>query len=302
VSSPRGEQVVDTTRFAPSPTGYLHRGHAFAAWQAAEATQGGRFLVRIEDLDRGRARPEFESALLEDLAWLGLEWEQPVLRQSTRSDAYRSAVARLQAQELLYPCFCTRREIAAEIARAVEAPHGSQLGSNHREPNSDGLRYPGTCRHLSAAERQRRCAAGEPFALRLDAAAAVARLGPLSFQECGAGPDGEHGEIAVEAERFGDVVLARKDLPAAYHLAVVVDDAFQGVTLVTRGHDLFDATHIQRVLQALLELPVPRYAHHRLILEGDRKLSKRDGSTSLRSLRAAGIHPRQLRAELFCER
>jgi glutamyl-Q tRNA(Asp) synthetase len=291
---------VETTRFAPSPTGYLHRGHAFAAWQAAEAAQGGRFLLRIEDLDHGRARPEYERALLEDLAWLGLEWEQPMLRQSTRGDAYRAAVARLQEQGLVYPCFCTRREIADEVARAVEAPHGSgRPEAALREPTAAGPRYPGTCRHLSAAEKQRRRDAGQPYALRLDATAAAGRLGPLNFHEYGVGPAGEHGKIAVEPRRFGDFVLARKDLPAAYHLAVVVDDAFQGVTLVTRGQDLFEATHIQRVLQALLELPAPRYAHHRLILEGDRKLSKRDGAISLGSLRAAGVGPGQLRAELF---
>jgi glutamyl-Q tRNA(Asp) synthetase len=275
---------MEITRFAPSPTGYLHLGHAFAALTAAASAEGGRFLVRIEDLDRGRFRPEYEAALLEDLAWLGLNWEQPVLRQSTRGEAYRTAVAALAAQELLYPCFCTRKEIAEEMVHAVEAPHRA------------APHYPGTCRRLSPDEVRRRQAQGQPFALRLNAAAAAARLPALSFEEGGAGPAGEHGHIAVDPERFGDVVLTRKDLPAAYHLAVVVDDAFQGVTLVTRGHDLFQATHVQRVLQALLNLPVPRYAHHPLILEAGRKLSKRDGSTTLRGLRAAGVTPTQIRA------
>jgi glutamyl-Q tRNA(Asp) synthetase len=278
---------VDTTRFAPSPTGYLHLGHARAALVAAEAARGGRFLVRIEDLDYGRARAEYETALFEDLAWLGLTWELPVLRQSERGEAYRTAAASLGAQGLLYPCFCTRREIALEMARAAEAPH-----------RPGGSRYPGTCRRLPAEEVQRRQAEGQPFALRLDAPAAAARLPELHFEEGGRGPAGERGRIAVDPLRFGDVVLARKDLPAAYHLAVVVDDAFQGVTLVTRGHDLFQATHVQRVLQALLGLAVPRYAHHGLVLEDGRKLSKRDGSTTLRALRAQGITPAQVRAQL----
>jgi glutamyl-Q tRNA(Asp) synthetase len=277
---------VETTRFAPSPTGYLHLGHALAALTAAEAARGGRFLVRIEDLDRGRARPEYEAALLEDLAWLGLSWELPALRQSGRGEAYIEATGALGAQGLLYPCFCTRREIAHEIARAAEAPHLTES------------RYPGTCRRLSVAEARRRQEQGQPFALRLDAAAAAARLPELTFEECGRGPRGEQGRLAVDALHLGDVVLARKDLPAAYHLAVVVDDAFQGVTLVTRGHDLFEATHVQRVLQALLGLPAPRYAHHRLVLEGERKLSKRDGATTLRALRAEGITPAQIRARL----
>lgn len=258
------------TRFAPSPTGYLHLGHAFAAWTAARA--GERFLLRIEDLDQGRAREEFVAGIFEDLAWLGLSWEEPVLRQSRRMAAYRDALARLSP--FTYPCFCTRKEIAEEIARAVEAPHGP-----------DGPLYPGTCRHLSTDERAARIAQGDAFALRLDAAKAAATVGPLSFTE--------HGHIhAVDPLLFGDVVLARKDMPASYHLAVVVDDAFQGVTLVTRGEDLLPAAHVQRLLQALLGYPEPAYAHHRLILDKDgRKFSKRDKSVTLRDLRAAGITP-----------
>ena len=253
------------TRFAPSPTGYLHLGHAFAALTASRA--GERFLLRIEDIDRGRCRREFEDAILEDLTWLGLAWERPVLRQSERSAAYADALARLDAQGLLYACTCTRRDIEA----AGGAPHGDE-----------GPLYPGTCRDLGRAR------AGA-FALRLDAAKAAALTGPLEFSE--------HGRtVAVDPLLLGDVVLARKEMPAAYHLAVVVDDAYQGVTLVTRGEDLLPSTHVQRLLQALLGLPVPAYAHHRLVLdEAGRKFSKRDASVTLRDLRARGITPLELR-------
>jgi glutamyl-Q tRNA(Asp) synthetase len=275
------------TRFAPSPTGYLHLGHAFAAITAHNAAKGGRFLLRIEDLDAGRCRPEYEAAIYEDLAWLGLRWEEPVLRQSSRSGAYRAALAKLDAMGLVYPCFCTRRDIAEEIARSVEAPHGPE-----------GPLYPGTCRALSHALRDMRMQS-EPYALRLDVAKAAARTGGLSFVEHGAGPHGEHGAIAVAPALFGDIVLARKDLPAAYHLGVVADDAYQGVSLVTRGHDLFAATHVQRLVQALLDLPVPEYAHHRLILdETGKKFSKRDRSVTLRSLRDAGETSASIRALL----
>ena len=274
------------TRFAPSPTGLLHLGHAFAALRAAEA--GNRFLLRIEDIDTARAREEFVTAIFEDLTWLGLRWEEPVLRQSTRFEAYRAALARLEADGLLYPCFCTRKEIAEEIARASEAPHGPE-----------GPLYPGTCRHLSATERARKLASGASYALRLDAAKAADLAGELEFLEQGAGPNGEHGIIAVKPMLFGDVVLARKDTPSSYHLAVVVDDAFQGVTLVTRGNDLFAAAHVQRLLQALLALPAPAYAHHRLILDGQgRKFSKRDKAVTLCDLRAHGETPASIRGLL----
>ena len=263
------------TRFAPSPTGYLHLGHAFAAWTASRS--GTRFLLRLEDLDTGRAREEFVAAIFEDLAWLGLSWEEPVLRQSRRTGAYREALARLAP--FTYPCFCTRKEIADEIASAIEAPHGQA----QRGP--DGPLYPGTCRHLSADERAMRIARGDSYALRLDAAKAAANAGPLTFIE----QDLAHAEDPL---LFGDVVLARKDVPASYHLAVVVDDAFQHITLVTRGEDLLPAVHVQRLLQALLGYPAPQYAHHRLILDKDgRKFSKRDQSATLRSLRAAGVTP-----------
>jgi glutamyl-Q tRNA(Asp) synthetase len=272
------DYTMIVTRFAPSPTGYLHLGHAFAALAASRA--GERFLLRIEDLDRERSRDEFVTAIFEDLSWLGLTWEEPVLRQSTRAAAYGEALARLRP--FTYPCFCTRKEIAEEIARAAEAPHAQK--------GPDGPLYPGTCRHLSPAERDARIAAGESFALRLDAVKAAVAAGPLTFIE--------HGHAhPVDPLLFGDVVLARKDLPAAYHLAVVVDDAYQGVTLITRGEDLLPATHVQRLLQALLGYPAPAYAHHRLILDKDgRKFSKRDQAVTLRSLRAAGVMPAELEA------
>lgn len=272
------------TRFAPSPTGRLHRGHALSAltgWQAA-LDAGGRFLLRIEDIDRGRCRPEFETAIYEDLAWLGLEWEEPVRRQSEHFPEYRAALDRLESQGLIYPCFCTRTEIEAEIAAAGGAPQGP-----------DGPRYPGTCRSLAPAERRAKQAAGVPFARRLDAAAAARRVGALTWDEANA------ARVPVDPTLHGDVVLARKDIPASYHLAVVLDDALQGVTLVTRGQDLFAATHVHRVLQALLDLPQPRYRHHRLVADADgRRLAKRDAATSLASLRESGADPRRIRDEL----
>jgi glutamyl-Q tRNA(Asp) synthetase len=278
------------TRFAPSPTGQLHLGHAFAAFTAHDTAQrnGGRFLLRIEDIDESRCRWEFEQAIYEDLAWLGLRWEEPVLRQSERFDAYRSALQQLQSQGLLYPCFCTRSEIAAEIARAAEAPHGPE-----------GAIYPGTCRRLTIHEREQRKRSAASYALRLDVGKAEKLVGPLAFEEQGLGPKGEHGSIDIDPLLFGDVVLARKDTPASYHLAVVVDDAFQGVSLVTRGSDLFSATHFQRLLQALLDLPTPAYAHHRLVLdENGKKFSKRDHAVTLRSLREEGVTPAEIQKRL----
>ena len=270
------------TRFAPSPTGHLHLGHAHAAlfaWEKARAG-GGRFLLRIEDIDRTRCKPEFDAAILEDLAWLGLSWEAPVRRQSEHFDDYRRALDRLQGEGLLYPCFCTRAEIQAEIARAGAAPHGS-----------DGPLYPGTCRAVSAVERQRRIERGAPYALRLDAARAAERLGPLYWEDAVA------GRVRADAARHGDVVLARRETPASYHLAVTVDDALQGVTLVTRGEDLFEATHVHRLLQALLGLPTPRYWHHQLLLDAmGRRLAKRDRAQTLRALRVAGVTPEEARA------
>lgn len=274
-----------TTRFAPSPTGLLHLGHAFAALFASGA--GRRFLLRIEDIDQGRCRPAFVTAIIEDLRWLGLEFPPP-LHQSRRFDAYRAALAKLAARGFLYPCFCTRKDIAA----SASAPHGQALGP-------EGPTYPGTCRHFSEQEREARIAAGVPYALRLDARAAAAQAGALFFEEEGEGPNLERGRIAVDPMLFGDVVLARKDTPASYHLAVVVDDAHQNIDLVTRGFDLFAASHVQRLLQALLDLPAPRYRHHKLILdERGRKFSKRDASVTLRSLRQAGVTAADIKARL----
>ena len=250
------------TRFAPSPTGLLHLGHAFAAITAAES--GDDFLLRIEDLDAGRSRDDFIEAIYRDLKWLGLSWDEPVLRQSRRASAYAAALETLAAMGLTYPCVCTRREIAEEIARAGEAQHYDVLAPSG--PGPDGPLYPGTCRNLKNVPPDR------PHVLRLDAGRAAALVGPLTFRE--------HGRVqTVDPLRFGDIVLARKDLPAAYHLAVVLDDAFQEVTLVTRGEDLLPATHVQRLLQALLGLPEPDYAHHPLVL--DMKVAEGRGSGSL---------------------
>jgi glutamyl-Q tRNA(Asp) synthetase len=271
--------MPETTRFAPSPTGWLHLGHAFAALFAAKQAAGGRFLIRLEDIDATRARPEYEEAIFEDLAWLGLSWEKPVRRQSDHFEDYRAALNQLETKGLLYPCFCTRREIQDEIARAGNAPQGP-----------DGPLYPGTCRHLDAEERQQRLASGAAYALRLDVAKALALLdAPLTFTEL------SRGEMTADPSIFGDVVLARKDTPASYHLAVVVDDALQGITLVTRGEDLLPATHLHRLLQHLLGLPVPRWHHHRLITdETGKRLAKRDDARSLRSLREAGWTPERV--------
>ncbi len=271
------------TRFAPSPTGRLHLGHAFSALVAAAlAGPAGTFLLRLEDIDTGRCRPAHATALLADLRWLGLHWPEPVWRQSARQAAYRAALDTLAARGLLYPCFCTRRDIQAEIAAAGAAPHGP-----------DGPLYPGLCRRLSAAERTRRQAAGEPHALRLDMARAQAVAGPLVWEDLAAGP------VAATPEALGDVVLARKDIGTSYHLAVTVDDAAQGVTLVTRGEDLFHATHLHRLLQALLGLPVPRWYHHPLLTDEDgRRLAKRDRAETLASRRAGGETPAALRARL----
>jgi glutamyl-Q tRNA(Asp) synthetase len=279
------------TRFAPSPTGFLHLGHAFAALMASRAAErnGGRFLLRIEDIDQGRSRREYEQAIRNDLSWLGLAFEEPVRRQSEHFADYAAALKTLDEAGLLYPCFCTRKEIADEIARAAEAPHGP-----------DGPLYPGTCRRLSREVREARIALGESYALRLDVEKAAGKIArALTFMEQGAGSDGETGEQIARPALFGDAVLARKELPASYHLAVVVDDALQGVTLVTRGHDLFPATHIHRLLQACLGYEPPAYAHHRLILDASgKKFSKRDRSVTLENLRRNGATPASIIAQL----
>lgn len=265
--------TAETTRFAPSPTGLLHLGHAFSALFTARAAGGsGRFLLRMEDLDQGRARPAFEAAIEDDLAWLDLDWPRPVMKQSARTAVYRQALDRLRDAALLYPCFCTRAQIRAEIAAAGQAPQGPE-----------GPLYPGTCRGLSAAAVAQRFEQGAQPAWRLDVTKASQRVGALTWNDRGA------GRQEAQAAQLGDVVLARKDLGASYHLAVVLDDAAQEITLVTRGEDLFTATHLHRLLQALLGLPVPQWWHHRLILdENGKRLAKRDAARSLRTLREEG--------------
>lgn len=269
------------TRFAPSPTGLLHLGHAHSAlagFRAARAA-GGVFLLRVEDIDPNRCRPEFEAGMLEDLAWLGLNWPVPVRRQSEHLDDYRAALARLADLGVTYPCFCSRKEIQEEIARAGHAPHGPE-----------GPLYPGICRHLPAAEAAARMADGVPHAIRLDWAKALALTGGLRWYDRGAGWQ------QADPGALGDVVLARRDAPTSYHLAVTVDDAIQGVTLVTRGRDLFHATHVHRLLQALLTLPVPEWHHHGLLTnEKGERLSKRDGAKAIRSLREEGLSPAEVR-------
>ena len=277
------------TRFAPSPTGLLHRGHALSAltgFEAARAAQG-RFLLRIEDIDTERRRPDFETALLEDLAWLGLRWEEPVLRQSQRLGAYGDALERLRSRGLVYRCFRTRRQVLDAIA---SAPHETQAPPFRGAP-------------LPPDEEARRLQAGEAFAWRLSLDRARAALGSawedLAFTEEGSGPSGETGIIPARPERAGDVILARKDLGVAYHLAVTVDDAAQGVTHVTRGCDLFEAAHIQRLLQVLLDLPAPIYRHHPLLLRPDgKRFAKRDTAETLAEIRAGGVSAEALRREL----
>ncbi len=288
------------TRFAPSPTGWLHLGHAYAALFAHREAQksGGRFLIRLEDIDPTRVRREYEPAIYEDLAWLGLQWEDPVRRQSEHFGDYQEALDQLAARGVLYPCFCTRKEIQEEIALAGQAPHGP-----------DGPLYPGTCRSLSIAERAERMASGQPYALRLDVRRALASVGNDASRasEGSTRPaqrvlrwdDLDRGTQAAEPAVFGDVVLARKETPASYHLAVVVDDARQGITLVTRGEDLFEATHLHRLLQEMLGLPVPRWRHHRLVTdESGRRLAKREDARSLRALREQGWTAAMVRGEL----
>jgi glutamyl-Q tRNA(Asp) synthetase len=271
------------TRFAPSPTGYLHLGHAHSAltaWRRARAA-GGRFLLRLEDIDATRCRPEFAAGILEDLAWLGLDWDGPVRVQSAHFGDYSVALDALRGRGLLYPCFCTRAEIARELAASAGAPHGP-----------DGPVYPGTCRGLSEAERAARIGAGVPYALRLDMGAALAAVGrALGFL------DERAGWVVADPAAFGDVVLARKDVPASYHLCVTHDDALQGVTLVVRGEDFLAATHVHVLLQALMGWRTQDYAHHGLLTDASgRRLAKRDRAATLRDLRAAGRSAAEVRA------
>ena len=280
------------TRFAPSPTGYLHLGHLhsaligwYAARQAADEPpapnrmaghEAGRFLLRIEDIDPARCQPAYEEGIVEDLHWAGLDWFGEIRRQSDHLDLYRQGLARLRERALIYPCFCSRKDIAA----AATAPHGAEAAI-----------YPGTCRNLprdQAAERQAR---GDPYALRFDSRRAAAQAGPLHFD------DQRHGRIAVDPDLLGDVVLARRDAPASYHLCVTLDDDLQGVTLVTRGVDLLAATHVHRLLQAVLGLAVPLYHHHLLLInEAGQRLAKRDQSLSLRQMRDRGLSAAAVRA------
>ncbi len=270
------------TRFAPSPTGRLHVGHAYSAlfaWHTARRS-GGRFILRIEDIDPHRSRPEFVDAIYEDLAWIGLRWATPVRRQSMHIPAYVAALAVLSDAGLLYPCFCTRKDIQAEIEQAGVAPHGP-----------DGPIYPGLCRDIAVAERSSMIEAGRSYALRLDIEKAIDHTGPLTFVDQG------KGTVEVDPTLVGDVVLARKDVATSYHVSVTVDDALQRVTLVTRGEDLLPATHIHRLLQALLGLQQPEYHHHRLVTdEGGRRFAKRDGAVTLQALREAGQSPAEVRA------
>lgn len=278
-------------RFAPSPNGYLHLGHALSALLNAEMARaaGGRLLLRIEDIDTARCRPEYEAAIYEDLAWLGLEWEEPVRRQSEHLDAYREALGRLEGAGLLYPSFESRAELARLVAER------ERLGPWPRDPDGAPL-YRGVARGLPDATRAARITAGEPYALRLDMNQAITLAGPLTWIETGAGPGGETGTMLAALYAWGDVVLARKETPTSYHLSVVVDDALQGVTHVVRGRDLFWSTSVHRMLQALLGLPAPIYHHHRLVLDAQgRKLAKSTDATALRELRANGALPADIR-------
>lgn len=278
------------TRFAPSPTGHLHLGHARSAlegWMRARGA-GGRFLLRIEDIDPGRCRPEFAQAIEEDLAWLGIDWDGPVRVQSRHLPEYRAVLDGLKDRGLLYPCFCTRADIAREIAASAAAPHA---------PDGSPV-YPGTCRRLSHGERSALIGAGTRFALRLDMDRAMASVGTiLRFA------DVRLGVVSCDPTRFGDVVLARKDAPASYHLCVTHDDAIQGITCVTRGEDLLAATDIHRLLQALMGWPEPLYAHHPLLTDAmGRRFAKRDGAASLRQMRAQGLSAADVRTLAMRER
>jgi glutamyl-Q tRNA(Asp) synthetase len=279
-------------RFAPSPNGYLHLGHAYSALLNFDLARraGGRFLLRIEDIDATRCRVEFEAAIYEDLAWLGISWETPVRRQSEHFARYREAVEKLAGLGLIYPSFESRAEIARLVAqREAGAPWP-------RDPDGAPL-YPGLAKSLPPDERERLIAQGTPYALRLDMEAALARAGELNWKEFGEGPGGESGVVAAQPEAWGDVILARKETPTSYHLSVVIDDAQQGVTDVVRGRDLFWSTSVHLLLQQLLGNPQPAYRHHRLIEDASgHKLSKSTQATALRELRRQGATPADIRS------
>lgn len=273
------------TRFAPSPTGRLHLGHVLAAKVArdlARSHTGGEFLLRFEDIDGPRVREEYFAGIEEDLRWLGLNWDGEPVRQSHRGAAYDEALERLKALGLVYPCFCTRKEIQAELAAMAAAPQGPE-----------GPLYPGTCRGLGSEERRARIDAGISHAWRLDAAAAARHCGELDFTDL------RFGHINVDPFLLGDVVLSRKDIGTAYHLAVVVDDAWQGVTHVTRGEDLLPSTHVHRTLQHLLDLPQPFFLHHPLVCdESGKRLAKRHDSLSVAAMRESGMTPAEVWSDL----
>lgn len=268
------------TRFAPSPTGLLHLGHAYSAKMAFDLVDGRAhdFVLRIEDIDLTRCREEFEQAIYDDLTWLGLKWEKPVRRQSRHFEDYKMALTYLEETGLIYPCFCTRKDIQNEIAYSPSAPHGP-----------DGPVYPGICKSLSPDQIEELKASEKPYALRLHMDKAIAKCGALTFH------DHEAGIVQVDGSQFGDIVLARKDTPTSYHLSVVVDDAFQKITDIVRGKDLFHATHIHRILQTLLHLPEPHYHHHKLLLDADgQRFAKRNKSVTIQSLREQGFSPAEV--------
>ncbi len=279
--------VAVTARFAPSPTGYMHLGHAYSAlvaWSAAQDAQG-KFRLRIEDIEQNRCRSEFEDGIYDDLRWLGISWEGPVLRQSNRHSAYADGLEKLARLGVIYPCFCTSETVRTEITNAYSAPHGVS-----------GPHYPGTCRNLKRGEQNQRIRSGQAHALRLDVAKAQALAGPLVWH------DRKAGTAPADAAVIGDVVLARADVPTGYHLAVTIDDNAQGVTLVCRGDDLLPFTHIHRLLQALLGLRTPEYHHHPLITDADgKRLSKRSRAVTLRALRGAGKSPTEVRGMIGFE-
>ena len=291
VYTERNETEQPTFRFAPSPNGYLHLGHAYSALlnDAMARRSGGRLLLRLEDIDRERCRDDYATAIETDLRWLGLRWVTPVCRQSAHFDRYARVLDQLRADDLVFPCFCTRGSILATVAGRPGWPV---------DPDGAPL-YPGTCKSLSRAERLRRLAAGHSASFRLDMTAALVRVGkPLDWLEFGESAEAPR-RIAVEADRWGDALIARKDVPTSYHLAVVADDAAQGVTDVVRGQDLYAATALHRLLQALVGLPAPHYHHHRIILDDTgQKLSKSRQAPSLRSLRLAGVTPAEVRRRL----
>lgn len=283
MSDPSSPEIY-VTRFAPSPTGHLHLGHAYSALLAAKMAGDGKFILRIEDIDPVRCRPELEDAIYEDLTWLGLEWDPPVRRQSDCMAEYVEALNNLSLQGLLYPCFCSRKDIARENETVGHAPH-----------RTVGPIYPGTCRTLPNSTRQDRIDAGAAFAFRIDIAEATSKSGPLTWNSVD--EEGHTKEVQATPEIFGDVVLARKDIPTSYHIACTLDDHLQGITLVSRGEDIAESTHVHRLLQALLNLDSPTYHHHRLLTDDTgKRYAKRDNSLTLRNLRAEGKTAEEVRA------